>query len=41
MDTDIKYESFIEDVNNILNVGEVPNLYTPDEIDEIIYELEK
>lgn len=40
-DTDIKQEFFIEDVNNILNVGEVPNLYTPDELEEIKYEMQK
>ena len=32
---------FIEDINNILNVGEVPNLYSSEEIDEIKYELSK
>jgi dynein heavy chain len=40
-DTSIKNEMFIEDINNILNVGEVPNLYTTDEIDEIKYEMGK
>ena len=38
-DSDIKQELFIEDINNILNVGEVPNLYTQDEIEEIRYEM--
>jgi hypothetical protein len=32
---------FIEDINNILNVGEVPNLYNAEEIDEIKYEMGK
>lgn len=40
-DSDIKQEFFIEDINNILNVGEVPNLYTPDEIEEIKFEMQK
>jgi len=26
-DTQIMYESFLEDVNNILNTGEITNLY--------------
>jgi len=25
-DTQIKLESFVEDINNLLNVGEIPNL---------------
>jgi dynein heavy chain len=25
-DTQIKMESFVEDINNLLNVGEIPNL---------------
>ncbi|KAJ3342024.1 Dynein heavy chain 7, axonemal [Gonapodya sp. JEL0774] len=35
-DTQIKSESFLEDVNNVLNTGEVPNLYPPDEKAQII-----
>ncbi|KAL2653371.1 hypothetical protein R1flu_021499 [Riccia fluitans] len=31
-DTQIKMERFLEDINNILNTGEVPNLYAKDEI---------
>ncbi|KAL3685151.1 hypothetical protein R1sor_003173 [Riccia sorocarpa] len=31
-DTQIKMERFLEDINNILNTGEVPNLYPKDEI---------
>ena len=30
-DNHIKMESFLEDVNNILNTGEVPNIFPPDE----------
>lgn len=30
-DTQIKQESFLEDVNNILNTGEVPNIFPADE----------
>jgi len=38
-DSQIMYESFLEDINNILNTGEVPNLYAPDEAEMIINEL--
>ncbi|XP_028841933.1 dynein heavy chain 1, axonemal isoform X2 [Denticeps clupeoides] len=31
VDTQIKNDSFLEDINNILNCGDVPNLYTNDE----------
>lgn len=34
-DNQIVYESFIEDINNILSSGEVPNLFLPDELGEI------
>ncbi|XP_022247843.1 dynein heavy chain 7, axonemal-like [Limulus polyphemus] len=34
-DTQIKEESFVEDINNLLNAGEVPNLFAPDEKQEI------
>uniref|UniRef100_A0A8C2Y9F3 Dynein axonemal heavy chain 7 n=1 Tax=Coturnix japonica TaxID=93934 RepID=A0A8C2Y9F3_COTJA len=34
-DTQIKRESFLEDVNNLLNAGEVPNLFAIDEKQEI------
>ena len=30
-DTQIKEEGFLEDVNNILNTGEIPNLFPADE----------
>ena len=35
-DTEIKDESFVEDINMILNTGEVPNLFAPDEKTEIL-----
>ncbi|EDO45806.1 predicted protein [Nematostella vectensis] len=34
-DTQIKEESFLEDINNLLNAGEVPNLFPLDEKQEI------
>ncbi|XP_063042411.1 dynein axonemal heavy chain 2 [Engraulis encrasicolus] len=34
-DTQIVDESFLEDINNILSSGEVPNLYKPDEFEEV------
>ncbi|CAK4669134.1 unnamed protein product [Aphanomyces euteiches] len=35
-DTQIKSESFIEDINNILSSGEIPGLYEKDEINGIL-----
>jgi len=35
-DTQIVKESFLEDVNNLLNTGEVPNLFLPEDFDKII-----
>ncbi|XP_074081622.1 dynein axonemal heavy chain 2 isoform X3 [Macrotis lagotis] len=35
VDTQVADESFLEDINNILSSGEVPNLYKSDEFDEI------
>lgn len=28
-------ESFLEDLNNMLNSGDIPNIYQPDELDKI------
>ncbi|XP_022600673.1 LOW QUALITY PROTEIN: dynein heavy chain 1, axonemal-like [Seriola dumerili] len=36
VDTQIKSESFLEDINNILNSGDVPNLYASDEQERIL-----
>lgn len=35
-DTQIVIETFLEDINNILNSGEVPNLYEADELEKIV-----
>ncbi|XP_008850074.1 dynein heavy chain 1, axonemal [Nannospalax galili] len=35
-DSQIKNESFLEDINNVLNSGDIPNLYSADEQDQII-----
>jgi dynein heavy chain len=35
----IKYETFLEDVNNILTSGEVPNLFPKDELAAVLDEL--
>lgn len=40
-DSDLKEMSFMEDINNILNTGEVPHLYTKDEEEEIAMDIEK
>ena len=34
-DTQVVTEAFLEDINNILSSGEVPNLYAPEEFDEV------
>ena len=34
-DNQLKNELFLEDINNILNLGEVPNIFTPDERAEV------
>ncbi|CAF0752073.1 unnamed protein product [Brachionus calyciflorus] len=35
-DTQIVIEEFLEDINNILNSGEVPNLFEPDEYERMV-----
>jgi dynein heavy chain len=35
-DTQIVKESFLEDINNLLNTGEVPNLFLPEDFDKIV-----
>ncbi|CAK85038.1 unnamed protein product (macronuclear) [Paramecium tetraurelia] len=35
-DTQVVRESFLEDINNVLNTGEVPNLWATEDIEEII-----
>jgi dynein heavy chain, axonemal len=35
-DTQIVKETFLENVNNILNTGEVPNLFAADELEQVI-----
>jgi len=34
-DNSIKEEAFLEDINNILNTGEVPNIFPADEKAEV------
>jgi len=36
-DTQVLDESFLEDINNILSSGEVPNLYKPEEFEEVCF----
>ena len=38
-ETQIKYETFVEDINNILTSGEVPNLFGKDEISGVVDEV--
>lgn len=35
-DTQIISETFMEDINNLLNTGEIPNLMQPEDKDKII-----
>ena len=34
-DTQVVEEGFLEDINNVLSSGEVPNLYKADEFEEV------
>ena len=38
-DSQIVKESFLEDLNNILNTGEVPNIWGPEDYEEILTEM--
>ena len=40
-DKDIAQETFVEDINNILNVGELTSLFNAEDEEEIHYEIEK
>lgn len=40
-DTQITDEMFLEDINNVLNSGEVPNLWENEDKDQIIGDLRK
>ena len=35
----IKSETFLEDINNVLNSGDVPNIYPPEDMDKICHEM--
>jgi len=39
-DNQIKDESFVEDINMVLNTGDVPNMYPPDEKADIIEKMQ-
>lgn len=40
-DTQILNESFLEDINNVLNTGEITNLYKADDFDRMVADLSK
>ncbi len=40
-DNQIMYETFLEDINNILNTGEITNLYQKEDTDRMQQSLEK
>lgn len=40
-DKDIKEEVFFEDIDSMLNVGELNNLFNGEDLEEIQYEIEK
>lgn len=35
-DAQLVHERFLEDINNLLNIGEIPNLYPPDERENLL-----
>ncbi|XP_076748638.1 dynein axonemal heavy chain 7 isoform X2 [Xylocopa sonorina] len=40
-DTQIKQESFLEDISNMLNSGEIPNIFTAEELSEIYEQMKQ
>ena len=40
-DNQIINEKFLEDINNLLNIGEIPNLYPPDDKEGICAEIKE
>jgi len=38
---DIKYEKMLEDINSLLNTGEIPSLYTEEEKEMVFQELKE
>ena len=40
-DTQIMNEAFLEDINNILNTGEITNLYAKEDFDRMQFSLSK
>lgn len=40
-DSQIMYESFLEDINNILNTGEITGMYKDDDLKRIYEEIEQ
>ncbi len=38
-DTQIMYESFLEDINNLLNTGDITNLYEPADLSKMTEDL--
>ncbi|XP_076323890.1 dynein axonemal heavy chain 2-like [Tachypleus tridentatus] len=40
-DSQVKHEGFLDDINNILSSGEVPNLFKQEEVDKVVSSLKK
>jgi len=38
---DIKYEKMLEDINSLLNTGEIPSLYPEEEKEMVLQELKE